>query len=405
MNYKGFYKKDINTRKEILKEAGRFDETLNVPLREDIYEHMIENAIGVYEVPLGVVPNLIINDTAYTIPMATEESSVIAAANNGANYMNRNGGIQAVVVSDFLRGEVIFSNPHNKNKLLNTLHDTNALLEVTQKAHPSIIKRGGGVKKFEIRTLMDAQDTFIILDVFMDTKEAMGANMMNTVLEKLGTYIELETNESVLMAILTNHNPDSIVKAECIIDPETLKFSHETAKRIAQSSKLSILDTYRCATHNKGVMNGIDAVVLASGNDTRAINASIYTHHVNQPITTWVYEDNLLKGFIEIPLSVGTVGGSISVHPKAQLFKKISNIQNKHELMMVIASIGLTQNFAALYALNTDGIQKGHMSLHAKNILIALNCPQHLLEMATQLLLKSEHMNTETAQRIINDLT
>lgn len=404
MMYKGFYKKDIKTRKDILKSDGKFDERLNQPLDVSVYDHMIENAIGVFEVPLGVVPELKINDKIFAIPMATEESSVIAALNHGSKIVNMNGGVSSTVISTLLRGEVIIANPKDIAHLKICLKDEVSLLEVAQKAYPSIVKRGGGVKKFEIRTLMDKEDTFVILDVFMDTQEAMGANMMNTVLEKLAHSIERKTGETVLMAILSNLSPESIVKASVSIDPKTLKFSEKTAKNIALSSKLTHLDRYRCATHNKGVMNGIDAVVLASGNDTRAINANIYSYLPNQPITRWSYHDGFLKGDIEIPLTVGSVGGAVSIHNKAQLFKKISGYQNKADLMHMIAAVGLTQNFAALYALNTDGIQKGHMSLHVKNILIGLNCPSELLEIATQRLLNEAHINTESAQSILKDL-
>lgn len=404
MRYKGFYKKDIKTRKALLKEAGRFDDNLNQPLEVSIYDHMIENAIGVFEVPLGVVPELTINDKIFAIPMATEESSVIAALNHGSKIVNMNGGVSSTVKGTLLRGEVIIANPSNIKQLKACLNDEPSLIEVANKAHPSIVNRGGGVVKFEIRTLIDKDTVFVILDVLMDTQEAMGANMMNTVLEKLAQYIETKTGETVLMAILSNLSPESVVKAQVSIDPKTLKFSQDTAKRIALSSQLTQLDRYRCATHNKGVMNGIDAVVLASGNDTRAINANIYSYFPNQPITRWSYQNGLLKGDIEIPLTVGTVGGAVSIHNKAKLFKKISGYEHKEDLMHIIAAVGLTQNFAALYALNTDGIQKGHMSLHAKNILIGLNCPSEHLDKATQLLLKEPHINTETAKSILKDL-
>lgn len=400
MTFKGFYKKTMQERIDILNQEGKFDDALNIKLDPSIYDHMIENAISTFELPLGVVPEVLINGKYYTIPMATEESSVIAASNHGSKIMNRNGGIKANVIHNLLQGEVIFANPIHKNNLINFLNKHDNLLTIANQAHPSILKRGGGVRKFEVRDL----ETFVILDVYMDTKEAMGANMMNTVLESLGTYITKETSESILMAILSNLSPESMVEATCVIDPKTLKFSDDTAKRIALSSQLTLVDKYRCATHNKGIMNGIDAVVLASGNDTRAINANLYSYYPNQPFTLWEYKNNQLEGCIKIPLSIGTVGGAIAVHPKAQLFKKISGYKDKENLMEIIASIGLIQNFAALYALNTEGIQKGHMSLHVKNILLSVGCPEGLLEKAAILLLLEENINTDTARKIVSDL-
>ena len=401
MKYKGFYKKDIHTRIEILKQDDKYDESLDIALSSNIYDHLIENAISVFEIPLGLVPKVMINQKDYTIPMATEESSVIAAANHGSKIINQNGGVSAYVKSSLLRGEIIFANPNNKQKLIEYIEMNHSLLiELSKEAHPSIVKRGGGVKDIKIRDL----NKFLIVDVLMDTQEAMGANMMNTVLEALASHLTQSTGETVLMAILSNHNPESLVSANVKINPNSLKGGMNTAKKIALSSELAHIDPYRCATHNKGVMNGIDAVVLASGNDTRAVNAGIYTYHSKRPFTHWKLEDDFLHGEITIPLTIGTVGGAISVHPKAKLFKKISHYENKHNLMEIIASIGLIQNFAALYALNTDGIQKGHMSLHAKNILLSINCPEEILEQATRELLNSKTINTETAKAIVKKL-
>lgn len=399
--YKGFYKKKTSERIEILKQENSLNVNYLNGLEKEIAENMVENYISNFEVPIGIAPQFLINNKLYNIPMATEESSVVAAASNGAKIIRDNGGITAIIKERLMQGEIIFTEFINKDNLLEFLNTKqDAFIEVANKAHPSIVNRGGGVREFRIREV----DKFIILDVYMDTQEAMGANMLNTVLENISHYIEIHTEEKALMSILSNLTSRSLVKANCIIDPKTLKFGEEGAKKIALASDLAKVDKYRRATHNKGVMNGIDSVVLASGNDTRAVNAGIYAYHNNTPITTWVYKDNLLYGQIEIPLALGSVGGAISIHPKAKLAQSIMQYENVKELMMIVASVGLAQNFAALNALTTVGIQKGHMSLHAKNIAISAGCPSELLDQVTEALIKGKVINLETAKAIIKEL-
>ncbi len=403
--YSGFYKKSVQERREILQN----NDALNVEFLDNLTTeeaaHMIENTISIFEVPLGVAPNFLIDGQTYHVPMATEESSVVAAASNAAKIISRSNGFQTEINQRLMRGEVILTKKNNYKELISQLElDFNALKEIADKAHPSIVKRGGGVDHFELRILKD----FIILDVFMDTKEAMGANMMNTVLESISLYIEEKFNQKPIMAILSNLTTESLVSARCVIDPKHLKGGLETIARIEQASNLAKQDLYRCATHNKGIMNGIDAVVLATGNDTRAVNAGIYTYSSlsgkPQPIATWEIKDNLLYGAITIPLAIGSVGGAISVHPKAKLTKSIMKYRNVKELMSVIASVGLAQNFAALYALTTVGIQKGHMSLHAKNIALAAGATSDILEIVTKRLQQEKTINTETAKTIINEI-
>ena len=401
--FKQFYKKTRTQRIEILKQETGYNNDYDIPLPESTYTNMIENAIGTYEIPLGVAPGFVINNKEYTIPMATEEPSVIAAASNAAKIIGQNGGFKAHVISRIMSGEIAFDNPIDADTM-KTYIQTNEqeLIKLANKAHPSIVKRGGGTKHIYSEIIKkEGYTPFFIVRVDVDTQEAMGANMINTILEALAQHLEHQFNQAPLMSILSNLSEKCIVEANVLIDPSTLKESEQIVDKIVAASHLSIVDPYRCATHNKGVMNGISALVLASGNDTRAIESSMYSYAKGKPFTLWSKEDNKLKGTITIPMPIGFVGGSIKLNPKAQLTHQILGTQNAQELMQIIASLGLAQNFAALYALTTDGIQKGHMSLQAKSLAISAGATPEILEAVTKELLKEKHMNLETALRII----
>lgn len=403
--FSGFYKKSTNERIDILKDVSAINDTHLESLDLETADHMIENAVSVFEVPLGIAPGFLIDNKTFNIPMATEESSVIAAASNAAKIVSRNGGFKTSIDKRLMRGEVAFEISNNRDFLVETIeNEFSNLKNIADVAHPSIVKRGGGVSHFELRVL----SSFVILDVFMDTQEAMGANMMNTVLESIASYLSALCHQKPLMAILSNLTTESLVHATCHIDVTHLRGGSETATKIASASLLASEDVYRCATHNKGIMNGIDAVVLATGNDTRAVNAGIYTYASlsgqMKPLVTWSLEDDKLIGNITIPLAIGSVGGAISVHPKAKLTKSILQYENVKELMSIVASVGLAQNFAALYALTTVGIQKGHMGLHAKNIAITAGATQDILEEVTKRLQQEKTINIETAKQIIEDI-
>lgn len=403
--FSGFYKKSTNERIDILKDVSSINDAHLESLDLETADHMIENAVSVFEVPLGIAPGFLIDNKTFNIPMATEESSVVAAASNAAKIVSRNGGFKTSIDKRLMRGEVAFEISNNKDFLIETIkNEFKNLKSIADAAHPSIVKRGGGVSHFELRVL----NNFVILDVFMDTQEAMGANMMNTVLESIASYLSVLCHQKPLMAILSNLTTESLVHATCSIDITHLRGGSETATKIASASLLASEDVYRCATHNKGIMNGIDAVVLATGNDMRAVNAGIYTYASLsgqiKPLVTWSLEDDKLIGNITIPLAIGSVGGAISIHPKAKLTKSILQYDNVKELMSIVASVGLAQNFAALYALTTVGIQKGHMGLHAKNIAITAGATQDILEEVTKRLQQEKTINIETAKQIIEDI-
>ncbi|MDE8269220.1 hydroxymethylglutaryl-CoA reductase, degradative [Erysipelothrix rhusiopathiae] len=409
--YNKFYKKTITERRNVLNDQKNYDFDLDIPLSSEIYEHMIENAVTTYEIPMGCAPNFLINNQDYVIPMVTEEPSVIAAASNAAKIMKHNGGIHARIYKRNMIGQIAFANPHNQISMIQYLDDNRDLLfKIAHDAYPSIVKRGGGLRHIHTAFINKPHKTpFLIVYCTIDTQEAMGANMMNTILEAIGNHLESVFDEHPLMAILSNLAIECLAEARVIIDPQTLRFPDDIALRIQQASHLAEVDPYRAATHNKGIMNGIDAVVIATGNDWRAIEASVHSYASltgsYQPLATWcINSDNMIEGTIKLPLPIGTVGGSIAIHPKAQLSRKILGYQNAEELMMILASVGLAQNFAALYALTTVGIQNGHMKLQAKSLALAVGCPSEDVDRLVAKLLKEPKLNQDVAKKLLQEL-
>ena len=407
--YTKFYKKDIAARKAVLAQDQRYDESLDTPLPESVYDNMIENAITTYELPMGVAPGFLINGKDVVMAMVTEEPSVIAAASNAAKIFQRNGGITSYVESRFMRGQIAFANPVNPQEMMDYVENNfSTLQDIAHTAYPSIVKRGGGLHKIETKYVMNPDKThFLIVYLIVDTQEAMGANMMNTMLEAVKSYLAETFATEALMGILSNLTTESVVHASVRLNPDTLKHSDLIASRIKQASDLAMVDPYRAATHNKGIMNGIDAVVLASGNDWRAIEAAVHSYAslsgTYQPLTKWSIADNGdILGSITLPMPIGAVGGSMGIHPKAQLARKIMKFENAQDLMMMIASVGLAQNFAAIYALTTDGIQKGHMALHARSLALQAGAlAEHLDAIVTELT-QTQPMNLEAAHKIVS---
>lgn len=397
--FKGFYKKTTQERQDILSINKNLD--FISKLNEKTAAHMVENYVTNFEVPMGVAPSFLIDNKFYNVPMVTEESSVIAAASKAAKIIKDNNGFITTIHNTLKQGEIAYYKPSNPSNLKEYIINNKELLfNLANKAYPSIVNRGGGIRDIAIRDTKH----FIIIDVYMDTQEAMGANMLNTVLETLAQHISLNTNETHLFAILTNLTTQCLVTSTCTID----SLPTSTLKNIATASLLAQEDIYRATTHNKGIMNGIEAVTLASGNDTRAVSAAAHAYASitgsYQPLATWKLEDNKLIGSITLPLALGSVGGAIALHPKAQLTQQILNLESAQELMSIIASVGLAQNFAALLALTTDGIQKGHMSLHASNLALSVGTPPELMDQVVKELQESKPMNQQTAKNILDNL-
>ncbi len=416
-----FYQKSLEERKETLLNhpslTNEAKERLKngVSLPESVAGQMVENQIEIYGLPYGIVPEIIVNGKSYIVPMVTEEPSVIAAASYASKLINLAGGTTTIQKKREMIGEIAIV------RSLLTLDEVKVKLDkqkeslftIANNAHPSIVKRGGGIRDIWVEEKSTDKERFYIFYVSVDTQEAMGANMLNTILESLVSPIEAITEGESIMAILSNLATNSVVTAKCVLSPRILDTKttkgEDVVDRIVLASEFSKADPYRATTHNKGIMNGIDSVVIATGNDWRAIEAGAHAFASlsgkYQPLTNWTKDETgNLVGTITLPLPVGTVGGSISIHPGAQFAHELLGHPSAVELAGIIASIGLAQNLAAVRALVTDGIQKGHMRLQAKSLGLAVGATQEELPHLMNLLSQAPHLNQETAKALLEEL-
>ena len=416
-----FYQKSLEERKETLlnhpslsnEAKERLKNGLSLP--ESVAGQMVENQIEIYGLPYGIVPEIIVNGKSYIVPMVTEEPSVIAAASYASKLINLAGGTTTIQEKREMIGEIaIVKSPLTLKAVKAKLEEQKeSLFTIANNAHPSIVKRGGGIRDIWVEEKSTDKERFYIFYVSVDTKEAMGANMLNTILESLVSPIEAMTEGESIMAILSNLATNSVVTAKCVLAPRILDSKttkgEDVVDRIVLASEFSKADPYRATTHNKGIMNGIDSVVIATGNDWRAIEAGAHAFASlsgkYQPLTNWTKDEaGNLVGTITLPLPVGTVGGSISIHPGAQFAHELLGHPSAVELAGIIASIGLAQNLAAVRALVTDGIQKGHMRLQAKSLGLAVGATQEELPHLMNLLAKAPHLNQETAKVLLEEL-
>lgn len=416
-----FYQKPLEERKETLlnhpslsnEAKERLKNDLSLP--ESVAGQMVENQIEIYGLPYGIVPEIIVNGKSYIVPMVTEEPSVIAAASYASKLINLAGGTTTIQEKREMIGEIaIVKSPLRLEAVKAKLEEQKeSLFTIANNSHPSIVKRGGGIRDIWVEEKSTDKKRFYIFYVSVDTQEAMGANMLNTILESLVSPIEAMTAGESIMAILSNLAINSVVTAKCVLSPRILDTKttkgEDVVDRIVLASEFSKADPYRATTHNKGIMNGIDSVVIATGNDWRAIEAGAHAFASlsgkYQPLTNWTKDETgNLVGTITLPLPVGTVGGSISIHPGAQFAHELLGHPSAVELAGIIASIGLAQNLAAVRALVTDGIQKGHMRLQAKSLGLAVGATEEELPHLMNLLSQAPHLNQETAKALLEEL-
>lgn len=418
ISWTGFSKKSPEERIHYLEEQDFLaDSSLEIVTNQDLLSlslanQMAENVIGRIALPFSLVPDVLVNGKVYQAPYVTEEPSVVAAASFAAKIIKRSGGFLTTVHNRKMIGQVaiydVQDSQHTKESILNQKQQ---LLEIANAAHPSIVKRGGGACDLTI----EIKEDFLIVYLMVDTKEAMGANMVNTMMEALSSPLEDISKGKSLMSILSNYATESLVTATCRVDLRFLSRQKEEAIKLAQkmtmASQLAQVDPYRASTHNKGIFNGIDAIVLATGNDWRAIEAGAHTYAVKdgqyRGLSKWSYkvDDNFLEGTLTLPMPVATKGGSIGINPSVQLAHDLLGRPNAKELASIVLSIGLAQNFAALKALVSTGIQAGHMKLQAKSLALLAGAKEEQISEVVKQLLDSKHMNLETAQKIVNKLT
>lgn len=406
---KKFYQLTPAQRRATLNLSKKHQEILeNMALDADIANNLIENQISEFELPMGLARNFVVNGHTYQVPMVTEEPSVVAAASNGAKIA---GEFTAEVIQRLMRGQIVFYDIQAPEKVLQKLEEEEArIFQCAIEAYPSIVKRGGGLRHYGTRIF--EEEKFLSVDFKIDVKDAMGANITNSILEGLSQlFREWFPQEQILFSILSNYATESLVKVSCDIPVSNLSKEgkgQEVAEKIVAASRFSKLDTYRATTHNKGIMNGINAVVLATGNDTRAIAAGIHAYAAKdgsyQGLGTWQTHNDKLHGELIVPLPVATVGGGVKVLPKAQTALEILGVKEAKILAQIIASVGLAQNLAALRALVSEGIQQGHMSLQARSLALSVGAKGEEVSKITARLRQEKIMNQAVAKNILEEL-
>ena len=390
-------------------EAQILKEQKGLPL--SIADQLTENVLSTFDLPFSLAPYFLINGRDYVLPMVTEEPSVVAAASFAAKLIQRSGGFTTQVHQRQMIGEIALTDVEDiEVASKRILEDKETLLQLANEAYPSIVNRGGGARDLWVENKGD----FLIVYLAVDPKEAMGANMLNTMLEALTDRIQELSGGQALMAILSNLATRSLVSARCAIDFKALSRNPEEAIEIAHrmelASQLAQVDPYRAATHNKGIFNGIDALVLATGNDWRAIEAGAHAYAAQggpyKGLSQWKSqpEEKKLYGEITLPMPVATKGGSIGLNPTVQISHRLLGEPTAIELAGIIASLGLAQNFAALKALVTTGIQAGHMKLQARSLALLAGAKEEEVPQLVNQLLENKPFNIEKAQTLLQEL-
>lgn len=420
-NISGFYRMSIEERLKIVKEfAGLSDEEAAIignmgALDPSKADRMVENVIGSIPVTIGVATNFVVNGKDILVPMATEEPSVIAAASNSAKLARETGGFRATSTDPIMIGQIQLTHLKNPDKAMkDLLAHKSELLELANSKDPMLVKLGGGARDIEVRKIETMAGTMLINHLLVNCLDAMGANAVNTMAEAISPSIEEITGGKVYLRIISNLAVHRLAKAEAVFSAESLG-GEEVVNAILEAYAFAAADPFRAATHNKGIMNGIDAVILATGNDFRAIEAGAHAYAAYRggytPLTH--YEKNAegdIVGSIELPMAVGLIGGATAVHPTAKACVRILGVKSAAELGQIVASVGLAQNFAALRALATEGIQRGHMSLHARNIIVSaaekmgIKATPELIDKIAPLLIKEKKVRMDRAEELIREL-
>ncbi len=420
ISWNGFSKKSYQERLELLKAQALLSPERQESLEQNeqmsvtVGDQLSENVVGTFSLPYSLVPEVLVNGQEYTVPYVTEEPSVVAAASYASKIIKRAGGFTAQVHERQMIGQVALYQVADPDLAqVQIVSKKVELLELANQAYPSIVKRGGGARDLHIEQIKGETD-FLVVYLHVDTQEAMGANMLNTMLEALKPVLEELSQGQSLMGILSNYATDSLVTASCRIAFRYLSRQkdqgREIAEKIALASQFAQADPYRATTHNKGIFNGIDAILIATGNDWRAIEAGAHAfagrdgHY--QGLSQWTldFEREELVGEMTLPMPVATKGGSIGLNPRVALSHELLGNPSAKELAQLIVSIGLAQNFAALKALVSTGIQQGHMKLQAKSLALLAGASESEVVPLVELLIADKTFNLETAQRYLENL-
>jgi hydroxymethylglutaryl-CoA reductase len=416
----GFYRRSISERQELIRDfLGATADLAGLTSRQDLdlsaADHMIENVVGTYSLPLGVALNFQVNGRDVLVPMVIEEPSVVAGASFMAKLARAGGGFTATSTAPEMIGQLQVLDLKDVEAARRALfqHRTE-LLQIANATDPVLQNLGGGARDLLVR-IMPASPIgpFIVVHLIYDVRDAMGANAVNTACERLAPQIESITGGRVHLRILSNLADRRLTRAQCRIPVGSLAFGEYTGETvrdgIIEAWALAAVDPYRAATHNKGIMNGIDAVVMATGNDWRAIEAGAHAFASRTgsyaSLSTWSKsEGGDLLGELEMPMAVGTVGGATRVHPVAQSALRLMDVRSAADLAQIIVAVGLAQNLAALRALATEGIQRGHMSLHARQVAIAAGASGDMVERVAARMVADKIVRIDRAETILKDL-
>ncbi|MCD6088422.1 hydroxymethylglutaryl-CoA reductase, degradative [Candidatus Bathyarchaeota archaeon] len=410
----GFYKLSVKERMEIVKEfAGLTDEEASLlqstgSLSLELADRMIENVVGAIPIPLGIAVNFLINGKDYLIPMAIEETSVVAAASYGAKMTRSKGGIFTDSTEPVMIGQiqvVKVKDPYRARMAI--LESKDEILEKANEQDPMLVSVGGGAKDVRAKVIHTIRGAMVIAELLVDCRDAMGANAVNTMAEAVAPMIEKITGGKVLLRIISNLATERLARAWTVVDKEEVG-GEEVVDGIVDAYAFAAADPYRAATHNKGILNGIIAVALATCNDHRAIEAGAHAYAARSghysPLSVWEKnEDGDLVGSIELPLAVGIIGGATKVHPVAKIALKILGVKTARELSEVMAAVGLAQNLAALRALAHEGIQRGHMSLHARNIAIMAGATGDLIDLIAERMVEERKIRMDRAKELLEE--
>jgi hydroxymethylglutaryl-CoA reductase len=412
----GFYKLSMTERMEILKklvgltddEAKKLASTGGLP--PAVADRMIENVVGGVTIPLGIATNFRINGKDYLVPMALEEPSVVAAASNAAKIARVKGGFTVTNTGPVMIGQVQVVNvPSPEDSRVALLSRKADILKKANDQDPMLVSLGGGAKDLNVKSISTLKGPMVVVELIVNTGDAMGANAVNTMAEAVAPMIEDITGGRVFLRIISNLADRRLVRASAVFEKEALG-GEEVVDGIVYAYAFADADPYRCATHNKGIMNGVVAVAIACGQDTRALEAGAHSYASRsgryKPLTTWEKNsEGDLVGTLEMPMAVGLVGGAAKTHPAARADIKILGVKTAIELAEVMGAVGLAQNFAALRALASEGIQRGHMKLHSRNVAVSAGATGELIDLVAQKMIDERKIRFDRAKELVQELS
>ncbi|WP_262908361.1 hydroxymethylglutaryl-CoA reductase, degradative [Brevibacterium zhoupengii] len=409
-----FRNKSVNDRRTAVAEATGLDTEVFTQIDATAFgpeqaANLSENVFGVFSLPLGVATNFTINGTDVLVPMATEEASVIAAASNAARMARPTGGFFTSSTQPIMQAQIQLINVADPHAARSRIFERqNEIIDLANAQDPKLVEVGGGVKGLDVRLVEAKSATYVVVHLHVDVRDAMGANAVNTMAEAVSSSLAAIAEGDALLRILTNKADLRLSRARAVFDKELLGGA-EVVDNILHAYELAAADPYRAATHNKGIMNGISAVVLATGNDTRAVEAGAHSHALVDgrytSLSTFEKDaEGNLVGNLEMPMPVGLVGGATKVHPAARTSLQVAEVATAKDLAEIIVAAGLAQNLAALRVLATEGVQRGHMSLHAKNLAVSAGATAEEAKVIVERLIDEKAFRFDRVQAILADL-